>query len=137
MTFKIAGMLMAAGMLSVALGLSSSSEMRIEFTSVPRAGQGAESRGNIAGRVVGLEAPEKYKIVLYTHTDKWYVQPLEDDSLTDIHSDGAWSNWTHLGDRYAALVVNSSYKPAPRGQSLPKVDHKDVLARNDVAASAQ
>jgi hypothetical protein len=123
--------------MSIVPRLNSASEARIEFTAVPGSGQGANSHGDIAGRVVGLGSPQKYKVVLYAHTDWWYVQPQADDPFTDMHSNGTWSNWTHLGQRYAALVVNSTYKPAAKIQALPHVDHKNVIARDESAPSTK
>ena len=112
----------------------SSSSVKVEFTEVPKAGAGSDSQGNIAGVVKGISAPQKYKIVLYAHTDWWYVQPLTNDHLTDINIDGSWSNWTHLGSRYAALVVRESFQPKAKIKSLPHVGG-DVIARGETAAS--
>ena len=89
----------------------SSSSVKVEFTEVPKAGAGSDSQGNIAGVVKGISTPQKYKIVLYAHTDWWYVQPLTADPFTNISTNGSWSNWTHLGYRYAALVVRDSFQP--------------------------
>lgn len=105
----------------------------IDFTAIPKGGEGSSSRGDIAGRVTGIDSPEKYKIVLYAHTDKWYVQPLTSDPMTDITPDGAWSNWTHLGHRYGALVVQRDFRPPDITQALPSVGGM-VLARGEVAA---
>ncbi len=91
-------------------------EVTIEFTRVPQSGSGSGSRGDIEGSVLGLNEPRQYKVVLYAHTDWWYVQPLVSDPYTDIGSDGKWSNWTHLGHRYAALVVRPSFRPEARVQ---------------------
>lgn len=107
---------------------------KIEFTEIPKAGAGSDSQGNIAGVVKGVEHPEQFKVVLYAHTDWWYVQPLTIEPLTDIASDGTWSNWTHLGYRYAALVVRSSFHADAKVKSLPHVGG-DVIARGEVAAS--
>lgn len=117
-------------------------DLRIEFTQVPRAGEGADSQGDIAGRVVGLDAPQRYKVVLYAHTDWWYVQPLAADPYTDIGTDGTWSNWTHLGKRYAAMVVKPSFHVEAKLQALPHVceqrkDHGEngcAIARAEVPA---
>lgn len=119
-----------------ALSASASAEVMIDFTQVPVAGEGPESQGNIAGDVRGLENPERYKIVLYAHTDWWYVQPLRSDPYTDIASNGRWSNWTHLGYRYAALVVRDTFQPPAKTQSLPHVGG-DVIAEAEVAARAR
>jgi len=102
---------------------------RVVFTNVPKSSEkgGPDSRGEITGRVEGLATPEHCKVVLYTHTDAWYVQPLVSDPLTEIQSDGTWSNWTHLGRRYAALVVKSGFQPPAKTQTLPPVGEQ-VLA---------
>lgn len=110
-----------------------SQSVKIKFTEVPPAGAGPQSQEDIAGIVTGIEKVETYKIVIYAHTDAWYVQPLTDDPYTDIAPDGGWSNWTHLGNRYAALVVRPSFQPPSKTQSLPRVG-SDVIARAEVSA---
>ena len=111
-----------------------SADVTVEFTKVPKAGAGSDSQGNIAGVVKGISTPENYKIVLYAHTDRWYVQPLTIDPYTDINSTGIWSNWTHLGYRYAALVVRRSFHPEAKVMTLPHVGG-DVIAISETAAS--
>jgi hypothetical protein len=113
---------------------ATSLDVKVEFTEVPKAGAGSDSQGNIAGVVKGISAPQKYKVVLYAHTDWWYVQPLTVDPFTDINSEGIWSNWTHLGYRYAALVVRESFQPKAKIKSLPHVGG-DVIAIGETAAS--
>lgn len=108
----------------------------ISFTDVPRHGHGPASRGDIAGFVKNLASPAQYKIVLYAHTDKWYVQPLASDPFTDIAADGLWSNWTHLGHRYAALVVRPQFQPPEITQALPTVGGL-VVAKAEIPASEQ
>lgn len=127
-------MLSAISFLIVLTGIASAwAEVTIDWTRVPSAGAGSESQGDIAGVVRGLANPEKYKIILYAHTDWWYVQPLGDAPYTDIGNDGRWSNWTHLGHRYAVLVVRPSFQPDAKTQSLPKVGG-DVVARSEISA---
>ena len=108
----------------------------IEFTEVAADEAGPGSQGNIAGRVAGLKDTVDYKLVIYSHTDWWYVQPLISDPLTSIEADGKWSTWTHLGHRYAALVVRPSYRPPEKIQSLPAVG-ADVLAVAEVPAGSK
>jgi len=108
-------------------------EVKIIFTEIPPRGEGSDSRGDIAGKVVGAKSPQNYKIVLYAHTDRWYVQPLIDDPCTAIGNDGTWSNWTHLGYRYAALMVRTSFRPEPKIQILPKKGG-DVIATAETPA---
>lgn len=110
--------------------------VKIEFTQVPAAGEGPDSQGDIAGRITGLAKPGNYKIVIYAHTDQWYVQPLADDPLTDIAADGKWSNWTHLGRRYAVLVVRPEFRPMAKTQMLPKVGDK-VIAISEITAKGR
>jgi hypothetical protein len=105
----------------------------VVFTTVPVAGHGPTSRGDVAGLVRDLSTPSKFKVVVYAHTDKWYVQPLASDPLTDIASDGAWSTWTHLGNRYAALVVRPEYRPAETLDALPSVGGM-IVAKSEVPA---
>ena len=123
----------AGAVLASALMLTSAT---VTITKAPSAGQGADSRGNIEGTVEGLQNPETYKVVIYAHTDRWYVQPEVDSAFTDIDAKGHWSNWTHLGGRYGVLVVRPSYKPAPRLQALPLVGG-EVIARAEAAASSR
>jgi len=106
---------------------------KIVFTKVPGPGGGPDSRGDIAGKVTGLKDPQNYKIVLWAHTDVWYVQPLTASPYTSIRKDGKWSNWTHLGTTYGALLVRPSYKPGDTTDELPRVGG-DVLAVATVRA---
>ena len=105
----------------------------VKFTEVPASGAGPQSQGDIAGTVTGLKKAETYKVVIYAHTDAWYVQPLADDPYTGISPNGVWSNWTHLGHRYAALIVRPSFQPPSKTQSLPQVGG-DVIGRFEVSA---
>ena len=131
MTQQLLVALILFTLVSSALATQSQSVI-IKFTEVPPAGAGPQSQGDIAGIVTGIEKAESYKIVIYAHTDAWYVQPLTDDPYTDIAPDGRWSNWTHLGHRYAALVVRPSFQPPSKTQSLPRVGG-DVIARAEVS----
>lgn len=63
-----------------------------------------------------------YQIVLYAQSERiWFVQPFENQALTKILPDGTWKNSTHLGTEYAALLVDSSYRPPSRISVLPDV----------------
>lgn len=106
----------------------------IVFTKIPPPGAGSDSRGDIAGRVTGLEKPQEYRVVLYAQTDVWYVQPQTIEPYTVIPRNGRWSNWTHLGERYAALVVRLSYRPPATTASLPSVGG-DILAEAEAPAT--
>jgi len=103
---------------------------RIRITEVPAAGQGPDSQGVIGGKVEGVEDTTALKVVLYAHTDKWYVQPDTTQPLTPIERDGSWRSTTYPGSEYAALLVKPEFHPLAQSQSLPT--GSDVLSR-DVA----
>ena len=100
---------------------------------MPVPGAGPDSRGTFVGTVIGLSNPERYRIVLYALTDKWYVQPQALTPFTKLDGGGNWENWTHLGFRYGALVVLKTFKPAVTLDSLPDVGG-GVIAKAEVAA---
>lgn len=90
----------------------------IEFTKVPeaRAG-GTEAIAKIEGRVHGARLDER--IVLFKKTDRWWIQPGSDQPFTEIRRDSTWSNSTHFGMEYAALLVAPGYRPPPTADFLP------------------
>jgi len=91
----------------------------IEFTSVPVAGAGdPEKVSTIRGRVIG--AQQGQQIVLYAKGETaWWVQPFANQPFTRIESNSNWSNSTHPGTEYAALLVGSDFKPALTAAVLP------------------
>ena len=72
----------------------------------------------IGGQVHGIDRSERgdYRVVIYAGTNQWYVQPLRTEPLTRIRGNLKWSNKTHLGEAYAALLVREGYVPA---ETLP------------------
>jgi hypothetical protein len=93
-------------------------EPTIEFTNVPAAHEGgSDTAGTIEGRVVGARPGQQ--IVLFARSGQWWVQPFADQPLTNIQPDSKWSNSTHLGTEYAALLVEPGYRPAATLDSLP------------------
>jgi len=100
-------------------------EPAIRITAPP--GSDPELR-NIAGIVGGVGNVERYKVVVYAKTDRWYVQPFASQPMTDINSNGAWFGKTHIGSDYAALVVTSDYKPEPIVDALPSLG-SDVISK--------
>jgi hypothetical protein len=103
----------------------------IEFSRVPAAGDGSPDELHpIEGRVQGAEPGQR--IVLLALSGMWWVQPLADHPFTEIQPDSRWRNSTHPGTAYAALLVDSSYRPPLMSGGLPrKGDH--VLAVATVA----
>ena len=90
----------------------------IEFTRVPQADEGGREKHDIIeGRVTGARAGQQ--IVLYARSGTWWVQPLASQPLTKIQSNSKWSNATHLGTEYAALLVEPGYRPPATTNVLP------------------
>ena len=65
--------------------------------------------------------PAEQKIVLYAKSEgRWRIQPFARDPLfTKIQGDSRWKNVTHLGEEYAALLVDPSYSPPQTTDALP------------------
>lgn len=90
----------------------------IEFTRVPRAGEGGPDKLDIIeGRVT--QARPGQKIVLFARWGPWWVQPLANEPFTTIQPDSTWRNSTHFGTDYAALLVDPEYQPPPTMDALP------------------
>jgi signal transduction histidine kinase len=90
----------------------------IQITEIPPEDQGGVLKiDKIKGRVTGARSDQK--IVLYARSGAWYVQPWADQPFTTINNDSTWSNDTHLGTEYAALLVEHDYAPAPVIIGLP------------------
>lgn len=98
----------------------------IEFTRIPQTNpDGSALNDIIEGRVTGASPDQK--VVLYAKTGKWWVQPLVDQPMTDIRPNFKWTNATHLGTHYAALLVKAGYRPSSALESMPQLDD-NVLA---------
>jgi hypothetical protein len=96
------------------------SKHSIEFTKIPLAAVGGlDNMDNIEGRVTSVR-PEQ-RVVLYAKSEgRWRIQPFARDPLfTKIQGDSKWKNVTHLGEEYAALLVDPSYSPPRTTEVLP------------------
>jgi hypothetical protein len=93
----------------------------IEFTTIPKADAGGPAAlAPVAGRVKG--ARPNQRIVLFTKSDEgWWVQPFRSRPFTDIGRDSTWKSSIHLGQEYAALLVEADYRPPATTQSLPEL----------------
>jgi hypothetical protein len=92
----------------------------IQFTKIPQAEQGGRPiLESIEGNVTGARPGQR--IVLYAWSGAWYVQPWADQPFTDIQPDSKWSNSTHLGTKYAALLVEPEYSPPAVTDLLPSL----------------
>lgn len=104
----------------VACGCATSSQTSIKITSIPPAEKGGGRELDvISGHVSG--ASNGQQVVLYARSGAWYVQPFVETPFTQILPDGSWSNSTHLGTEYAALLVQPGYVPPPLALGLPGV----------------
>jgi hypothetical protein len=92
----------------------------IEFTTIPRADAGGPGvLAPVAGRVKG--ARPNQRVVLFAKSDEgWWVQPFRSRPFTDIGGDSTWKNAIHLGQEYAALLVDADYRPPATAESLPE-----------------
>lgn len=93
----------------------------IAFTMVPKAAIGGPAAlVPVAGRVQG--ARPNQRVVLFARSDEgWWVQPYRSRPFTDIAADATWKSVTHLGQEYAALLVEPDYRPPATAESLPEV----------------
>jgi hypothetical protein len=115
---SIIGLLTAAT--SFLIGPKSSQRARITITQVPPNDPvgDRDSRADIAGKV--LEArPEEYRIVIYSFTDLWYVQPTTEHSKIEIKPDGTWSAEIQTGSKYTILLVPPNFQPPHKTNTRP------------------
>jgi hypothetical protein len=91
----------------------------IEFTHLPPAGAGSgETIHTIAGRVAGAQPGQR--VVLFARSGVWWVQPVAERPFTTIRKDLTWTNSTHPGSAYAAMLVDAGYKPPLTINALPE-----------------
>jgi hypothetical protein len=104
----------------------------VSINEIPRydAVGGPIETSRIAGEVRGARPPE-YRIILYSFTDHWYLQPEVAHPYTVIDANGRWAANIHLGSRYAALVVRGDYQPTVRTGELPRPGD-DVIAVTEI-----
>ena len=114
----LAGLLLSSILLAGCKSHPVAGKPAIEITRVPMASLGGPTQmDSIEGRVSNAKPGEQ--IVLYARSGVWWVQPLANQPYTKIQSDSTWSNPVHLGTEYAAVLVDSGYRPAAKLVSLP------------------
>ncbi len=126
----------ATGSLSLSCrGRDARPAARIEITTIPPAdkGGGPDVIDVIAGRVVGA-APGQ-RVVIFAKSRVWWVQPERQQPYTEIRADSTWTNSTHVGMEYAALLVDAAYTPPTSVEVLPK-EGEGVIAVTVVAGDA-
>ncbi len=113
--------------------LQPASDTGIEFTRVPPAVEGGPDKLDIIeGRVSGGDA--KLQLVLYARNGKWWIQPIVEEPFTTIRPDSTWTNSTHLGTDYAAMLVRARFRPATTLDEIP-APGGDVVAVATVKGS--
>jgi hypothetical protein len=112
----------------VVVAIQAKNKPAIKITDVPKydAKGGTDRVATIKGTAEGLGNCKDCRVVIFAHTNKWWVQPLANDPYTPI-VDGKWQGETHLGTDYAALLVTPAYKAPPTAERLPTIG-PDVLA---------
>jgi hypothetical protein len=113
---------MFGALLAAAIVLASacrSSEPSIAFSLVPVADPGGpESLEAIRGSVHNGTAGDR--VVLYAFSaGSWWVQPFVSHPFTNVAADLSWQSTIHLGQQYAALLVDPAYKPPLKVRALP------------------
>jgi len=113
----------AAFLIAVSLSFGGCKSWRrhpsIEFTKVPPADKGGpDVLDSIEGRVIG--ALPGQQMVLLAKSGVWWVQPDNNQYLTQIESDSTFKNSTHLGTDYAAILVEPGYHAPTTFDTLPK-----------------
>ncbi len=94
-------------------------EPSIEFSRVPPEGDGsADHLDTVEGRVRG--AGPGQRVVLFAQSGVWWVQPFAVQPFTEIQPDSTWKSSTHPGLAYAALLVDSRYRPPLTVDVLPE-----------------
>jgi hypothetical protein len=113
------GPLLLFGFLLCSCGLKPNSSIpTIEFTRIPPAANGGKDMVDvIQGRVA--HARPGQRIVLYAKNGIWWVQPLANEPYTTPNPDWTWTNSTHVGTDYAALLVDPGYRPPDSMSELP------------------
>jgi hypothetical protein len=90
----------------------------IEFTRIPQADNGGKEKNDIIEGIVKGAQPGQ-RIVLYARSGKWWIQPLRSNPFTVVQKTGKWTNATHLGTEYAAILVDPEFHPPPNYDALP------------------
>jgi len=98
-----------------------SAESKILFTQVPQWDLGDQNQEDVIEGTVSGSRPGQNMVVYSKTGGLWWLQPRLNSALTPILPGGVWRNEVHLATDYAALLVDSTYNPAPVLTELPKV----------------
>jgi hypothetical protein len=118
---KIAGLLLA--FTACHKSAQRSLESTISFTQVPQWDLGDLNQEDVIEGTVSGSRPGQNMVVYSKTGGLWWLQPRVDSPFTPILPGGVWRNEVHLASDYAALLVDSTYHPAPVLSELPQVGH--------------
>jgi hypothetical protein len=91
----------------------------ILFSRIPQADPNGRSRNDIIEGSVKGARPDQ-RLILYAKSGKWWVQPLVNEPFTRLRpKTSTWTNATHLGTEYAALLVDSDFPPQAILDEIP------------------
>lgn len=91
----------------------------ITFTRVPPAAKGGpDVLDTIEGRIANARPGQR--LVIYSRSSVWWVQPSPNQPFADIRADSSFSLKTHLGTEYAALLVDPDHQPPATLDNLPR-----------------
>lgn len=93
----------------------------------------------ITGFVRGIALPDhrNYKVVVYVHTDQWYIHPYagqdEGQSWAALRETGTWELPTvqreFRADKMAALLVRRDYPEPSKLADLDRIPYKAIDVR--------
>lgn len=86
------------------------------FDSLPQ----SEEMYPISGKISELDYYSNYRIVVYAHTNRYYIQPGLDKALTEINENGYWQTETRKGGEYLILLVKKRFEADSLMNSPPQ-----------------
>jgi len=100
---------------------------------------------SIVGHVNGLEPEDvaNYKIIVYVHTDQWYIHPYagqgEGKTWAAVRNDGTWRISTvrreFQANRVAALLVPRSLPEPNKTHSLATIPYSAIIDKDIVGTA--
>jgi hypothetical protein len=117
--------------LTMALVVSRAQAASIQIDSI-------QADKKIMGHVTGLRTNSGYKVLVYVHTDRWYVHPYAGQgqgmSWATIDDDGAWSLRTvqreFKADKVAALVVKMGADEPAKVENVDSIPHEGIVVKD-------
>jgi hypothetical protein len=107
----------------------------IRFSRIPQAEINGRSRNDIIEGTVKGALPGQ-QLVLYARSGRWWVQPLVNQPFTVLEKKTfKWTNATHLGTEYAALLVEPGFQPPAVLDKLPGVSAQIAAVASALGAA--